>query len=170
MAVVHLSPEMPRMSVRGRKHVSVQSQLSEPADPRDLLSTSLPSQDPQDDDYPGFLHRSFSISLSRPRSASAHVAGSNGKRKSLRLNRSRPSSARIGGKVRPGGDGKSPSEEDAATLQVDSAFLKIRQQLVSVAQYKQLLVITCALCVPQSTMTQGNSCVNSTTGVQWRSV
>lgn len=138
MAVVHLSPEMPRMSVRGHKRGSVQSQLSEPADPRDLLSTSLPSQDPQDDDYPGFLHRSFSISLSRPRSASAHVAGSNVKRKSLRLNRSRPSSARIGSKGKLVGDGKSTSEEDAATLQVDSAFLRIRQQLVSMPQCKQL--------------------------------
>ena len=142
MAVVHLSPEIPRSSYR-RRQSSQQSRMS---DQSNLLSVSLSSQDIQDDDSPGSLSRSFSISLNRPRSASANAtAAGNGKRKSLRLNRSRAASARMGNKARPGADGKSPVLEETATLQVDSAFHRIREQLVSIKSAWMILTYSLPL-------------------------
>lgn len=129
MAVVHLSPELPRMTVRGHKR--------EPSDPIDLLSASL-TVTADGDDSPGLLQRSYS---GRPRSSSSSQAlstynSTSKQRKSLRgLSRSRPVCWINKTK---GGDGTghnrraSASEaEDATTQQIDNTFTKIREQLVS---------------------------------------
>ena len=136
MAAVHLSPELPRLSVRGHKR--------EPSDPVEFLSASYSAvQHLEDDDGPGVLQRSYS---GRPRSRSTShtlALGSNGKlRKSLRgLGLSRPSGGTgwIGSKAKQGGGGggdgtrraSASDAEDASTLQIDGAFARIREQLVS---------------------------------------
>lgn len=125
MAVVHLSPELPRLTVRGHKR--------EPSEPIDLLSAS-PAVVANGDDSSGSLQRSYS---GRPRSSSSSStssqASSSKQRKSLRL--SRPASWI--NKTKQGGDGtghnrSSASDADnATTQQIDSAFTKIKEQLVS---------------------------------------
>ena len=119
MAVVHLSPELPRISVRGHKR--------EPSEPIDFLSASYEGEEAS-----GQLQRSFS---GRPRSRStSHTLGaSNGKqRKSLRgLGRS-SNKTKQGGEGGGGNRRSSASEADhGTTQQIDSAFTKIREQLVS---------------------------------------
>lgn len=133
MAVVHLSPELPRVTVRGHKR--------EPSDPTDLLGASL-TVAADGDDSPGLLQRSYS---GRPRSSSSSQAlgannGNNSKqRKSLRgLTRSRPVSWI--NKTKGDGTGhnrkaSSSEAEDATTQQIDNAFTRIREQLVSNKAY-----------------------------------
>ena len=140
MAVVHLSPEMPRLSVRGHKRESSES----------LFSASYPSPATEDTpDEPGQLQRSYS---GRPRSQSGTLASpvlvvNNAKqRKSLRgLGRSRGHSAgwiRSSGKAKQNGTGGGESgsnrrssateAENATTQQIDNTFARIKEQLVSV--------------------------------------
>lgn len=130
MAVVHLSPELPRLTVRGHKR--------EPSDPVDIFSASYPSPDTvhlsvDADEAPGQLQRSYS---GRPRSQSTFSQEK--QRKSLRsLARSRAvSSASWINKGRQAGEGgnrraSTTDAEDATTEQIDSAFRTIREQLVS---------------------------------------
>lgn len=136
MAVVHLSPEMPRVSVRGRKL------KREPSVPIDFLSASypLPSTDVgAAEEAPGMLQRSYS---GRPRRQSQFqaLASSAKQRKSLRsLGRSRASGGWMGKARQQGGGGEgggnrrssATDAENATTEQIDSAFTKIKEQLVS---------------------------------------
>ena len=132
MAVVHLSPELPRLTVRGHKR--------EPSEPIDLLSASPSVVAADGDDSPGLLQRSYS---GRPRSSSSSSsstssqANNSKQRKSLRLSRSRPVSWM--NKTKQGGDGgtghnrrgSASDADNATTQQIDSAFTKIKEQLVS---------------------------------------
>lgn len=116
MAVVHLSPELP---VRGHKR-----EPSEPG-PTDFLSAGVI----EGDEAPGLLQRSYS---GRHRSGSSPqtLGVTNGKlRKSLRgLGRSSKAKQSAG----EGNRGTSSSDAENATVQqIDSAFTKIREQLVS---------------------------------------
>lgn len=128
MAVVHLSPEMPRISVRGHKR--------EPSEPIDFLSTSY------EEEATGELQRSYS-GRPRSRSTSQALGANNGKqRKSLRnLGRavSKTTKAKQGGE---GGNRRSSASDadHGTTQQIDSAFTKIREQLVSkfVQVYKRI--------------------------------
>ena len=137
MAVVQLSPEMPRVSVRGHKR--------EPSEPLDFLSASYPlgtADSGTADDAPGQLQRSYS---GRPRSQSQFLAlTSNAKqRKSLRsLSRRGASVSWINkaGKQQSSGEAggnrrsSTTDAENATTEQIDSAFTKIKEQLVSSKQ------------------------------------
>lgn len=128
MAVVHLSPELPRLTVSGHKR-----ELTE--EPYDFFSASYPS--PTETSAP--LQRSYS---GRPRSQSSDVSLSVSvaakQRKSLRLGRSRVAAGMSSWKGRQtGGNGSdnrrtSASDADEATTeQIDSAFTRIKEQLVS---------------------------------------
>ena len=135
MALVHLSPELPRLTVRGHKR--------EPSDPAaEIFSASYPSPGANHflsidaDDAPGQLQRSHS---GRPRSQSTFSQETGPKlRKSLRgLGRSRAvtSASRIN-KGKQGGDSSNrrastTDADNATTEQIDSAFKKIKEQLVS---------------------------------------
>lgn len=151
MAVVHLSPELPRLTVRGHKR--------EPSEPIDLLSAN-PSLAADGDDSPGLLQRSYS---GRPRSSSSSSsstssqASNNKQRKSLRLSRSRPVSWMS--KTKQGGDGgtghnrkgSASDADNATTQQIDSAFTRIKEQLVSNEsidlQYASVSIITETRCI-----------------------
>ena len=132
MAVVHLSPELPRLTVRGHKR-----ELTEV--PFDFLSASYPS--PTDTAAPTQLQRSYS---GRPRSQTSEVSVSAAAktRKSLRhLGRSRVVAGMNSwkGKQAGGSNGSenrraSTSDADEATTeQIDSAFTRIKEQLVSIS-------------------------------------
>lgn len=142
MAIVHLSPEMPRRSVQGYRR--------EPSVPADFLSASLGEyqlrdrdrEDGQDVDFPpaSRLKRSFS---GRPRSNSVSVAfAANGGSSNSNHGKLRKSWRGLGRRpARPSsGWGKansvesrrvSPSEEEASMNEVDVAFTRIKEQLVS---------------------------------------
>ena len=121
MAVVHLSPEMPRISVRGHKR--------EPSEPIDFLSASYRTPAEGEEEAPGELQRSYS-GRPRSRSTSQALGANNGKqRKSLRsLGRSVSKTT----KAKQGEGRSSASDADhGTTQQIESAFTKIREQLVS---------------------------------------
>lgn len=159
MAVVHLSPELPRLTVRGHKR--------EPSEPIDLLSAN-PSLAADGDDSPGLLQRSYS---GRPRSSSSSSsstssqASNNKQRKSLRLSRSRPVSWM--NKTKQGGDsgtghnrkGSASDADNATTQQIDSAFTRIKEQLVSNEsidlQYASVSIITETRCIVVSASLYG---------------
>ena len=128
MAVVHLSPELPRVTVRGHKR--------EPSDPPDIFSASYPSPAvtaPDPDDGPGQLQRSYS---GRPRSQSTTFDIVAKQRKSLRglgrsgwiITKSKQTGDAGGGYKR---SSSASDAESATTEQIDIAFTKIREQLVS---------------------------------------
>lgn len=139
MAVVRLSPEMPRVSVRGYKRES--------SEPLDFLSASYPLPTVADD-APGILQRSYS---GRPSSQnqSPSLASNAKQRKSLRsLGRSRGSSLSWINKAKQqqgGGNGEGAGNrrssttdaENATTEQIDCAFKKIKEQLVSCEQARR---------------------------------
>lgn len=140
MAVVHLSPELPRLTVRGHKPV----EETEPFD--HFLSASYPSPTATE---PPPLQRSYS---GRPWSQSSDVSQLTAKtRKSLRgLGRSRVA-AGMGGWIRSrqasGGssaDGpyrraSASNADEASTELIESAFNKIKEQLVSKYNTNQTL-------------------------------
>jgi hypothetical protein len=138
MAVVHLSPELPRLTVRGHKR-----ELTEV--PFDFLSASYPS--PTDTAAPTQLQRSYS---GRPRSQTSEVSVSAAAktRKSLRhLGRSRVVAGMNSwkGKQAGGSNGSenrraSTSDADEATTeQIDSAFTRIKEQLAKFSEEDQAL-------------------------------
>ena len=128
MAVVHLSPELPRLTVRGHKREEAFG----------FLSASYPS--PTEISAPVQLQRSYS---GRPRSQSSDVSQISvsvaaKQRKSLRgLGRSRVGAGMSGWKGRQhagAGENRRMSVSDAdeaTTEQIESAFIKIKEQLVN---------------------------------------
>ena len=143
MAMVHLSPELPRLTVSGHRR--------EPSE--EFLSASYPS--PTEGSPPAQLQRSYS---GRPWSQSSNnivppnVSAAAKTRKSLRgLGRSRVAAgmggwmrnrqASVGGGLGEGVNRRASASdaEEATTEQIDSAFARIREQLVSSSYVYTLL-------------------------------